>query len=530
MFFSSRNIKFSQLRYETLVGGVVNWLNNLAQSDRQMNIDNDWAISLQVSRTTETPRGFGNEDKFEADVNVTMPESVFDQNVLDVNIPRLNADVDALPPDDDEEERLFGPMSEDEDNDDDSEAGEEDCYDEDSGTCNVVYQNNVALQVFIDKEIESSLKIVDYYVKGNVHNTSLRNECLLISIFVHHMYLIQPNNFKRLMYRAGGWLTRRITERLLQIVRELDKKFGRNENGRGHWDEIEFIGNILSTGDDVADFSKDNSKLPVLKFRRDNSSKEISNYPTYVLKHSLDNKNCCKIEKLFSCGDNGVFSSNRPCVLLLRNDHFYNVWGHDALFDDVDNPRIGSKRKCGSSPRYKKLFCLRCMVSYANDHLHICKGRCHRCLGTTEDHETNDFKEFFCEDCGRCFCQESCFESHKTKKLNGGYEMYCSFLHTLRTCNECRHEFSLSIKCRHFGKTNNKRQHRNIYFSNYSSKEYCGPSKYVKCGYCSDFYVKGFSGNHACFLRNSDSIFGDVKKRSKTIHSHDVFFMTLKAD
>ena len=173
-----------------------------------MNIDDDWAISLQVSRTTETPRGFGNEDKFEADVNVTMPESVFDQNVLDVNIPRLNADVDALPPDDNEEERLFGPMSEDEDNDDDSEAGKEDCYDEDSGMCNVVYQNNVALHVFIDKEIESSLKIVDYYVKGNVHNTSLRNECLLISIFVHHMYLIQPNNFKRLMYREGGWLTR----------------------------------------------------------------------------------------------------------------------------------------------------------------------------------------------------------------------------------------------------------------------------------------------------------------------------------
>ena len=262
---------------------MVNWLNNLAQSDRQMNIDNDWAVSLQVSRTTKTPRGFGNEDKFEADVNVTMPESVFDQNVLDVNIPRLNADVDALPPDDDEEDRLFGPMSEDEDNDDDSEAGEEDCYDEDSGTCNVVYQNNVALQVFIDKEIESSLKIVDYYVKGNVHNTSLRNDCLLISIFVHHIYLIQPNNFKRLMYREGGWLTQRMTERLLQIVRELDKKCGRNENGRGHWDEIEFIRKILSTGDDVADFSEDNLKLHVLKFRRDNSSKEISNYPTYIL-------------------------------------------------------------------------------------------------------------------------------------------------------------------------------------------------------------------------------------------------------
>ena len=32
--FSSRNVKFSDLRFETLVGGVINWLNNLAQSNR----------------------------------------------------------------------------------------------------------------------------------------------------------------------------------------------------------------------------------------------------------------------------------------------------------------------------------------------------------------------------------------------------------------------------------------------------------------------------------------------------------------
>ena len=126
-----------------------------------------------------------------------------------------------------------------------------------------------------------------------------------------------------------------------------------------------------------------------------NSSKEISYYPTYILKHSVDNKNRCKIGKLFSCGDNGVFSSDRPCILLLRKDHFYNVWGHDSLFDDVDNPRIGSKRKCGSSPRYKKLFCLRCMVSYANDHLHICKGRCHRCLGLLKIMRLMILKTFF---------------------------------------------------------------------------------------------------------------------------------------
>ena len=52
-FFSSRNVKKADLSYDTLVGDLVNWLSNLAQSNRQMNIDNDWAISLQISRTSE---------------------------------------------------------------------------------------------------------------------------------------------------------------------------------------------------------------------------------------------------------------------------------------------------------------------------------------------------------------------------------------------------------------------------------------------------------------------------------------------
>ena len=73
--YSSRNIKFSELQFETLVGGVVIWLNNLAQSNRQMNIDNDWAISLQVSHTTDVPRGFGKDDgaRVEADITENEP-------------------------------------------------------------------------------------------------------------------------------------------------------------------------------------------------------------------------------------------------------------------------------------------------------------------------------------------------------------------------------------------------------------------------------------------------------------------------
>ena len=77
--FSSLTVKFSDLSYETLVGGVMNWLNNLAQSDRQMNIDNDWATNLQVSkvsRTTEVPRGLGKDDPV-VEVSVAKDDSSF---------------------------------------------------------------------------------------------------------------------------------------------------------------------------------------------------------------------------------------------------------------------------------------------------------------------------------------------------------------------------------------------------------------------------------------------------------------------
>ena len=41
-------------------GGITNWLNNLAQSNRQMDINHDWSLGLQVSSTTNVHRGFGN--------------------------------------------------------------------------------------------------------------------------------------------------------------------------------------------------------------------------------------------------------------------------------------------------------------------------------------------------------------------------------------------------------------------------------------------------------------------------------------
>ena len=37
----------------------MNWLNNLSQSNRLIDIGNDWIICLMVSRTEQVPRGMG---------------------------------------------------------------------------------------------------------------------------------------------------------------------------------------------------------------------------------------------------------------------------------------------------------------------------------------------------------------------------------------------------------------------------------------------------------------------------------------
>ena len=56
-----------------------------------------------------------------------------------------------------------------------------------------------------------------------------------------------------------------------------------------------------------------------------------------------------------------------------------------------------------------------------------------------------------------------------------------------------------------------------------------GPSKYVKCGYCSDFYLQGVLNSHNCFLRRSDSILGDEKKRSNMIHAQNIFYYDIES-
>ena len=72
----------------------------------------------------------------------------------------------------------------------------------------------------------------------------------------------------------------------------------------------------------------------------------------------------------------------------------------------------------------------------------------------TDEHfnEGDDEDEIVCGDCGRTCLQISCYQIHKGRKLNGVYETYCVFLRTLRNCDDCRKDFSLSLKCSHFGK------------------------------------------------------------------------------
>ena len=197
----------------------------------------------------------------------------------------------------------------------------------------------------------------------------------------------------------------------------------------------------------------------VLNLRRRNCNEEPTTFPMFVLKYDGHDKSkgSYHIIKLFSCGDVGIFSSDKPCVLLLRNGHFYNVWKYEWLFLSMDNPKIRGKRKSGgaSSQRYKKLSCLRCMVSYSNDHLHVCEGHCIRCLSPMGEHLNNgnsdEGDQITCGDCGRAFLQQFCYRVHKQCELNGPYANYCDFLASLLNCDECRNNFSLFIKCSHFG-------------------------------------------------------------------------------
>ena len=143
-----------------------------------------------------------------------------------------------------EERALFGDITDNDgdDTEEDSPSDDDDDYfDEDNGPCEVL-QNDAALDVFLTNELASLPPSVmhDYYELGKVQNTILQGECLLISLYIHHLFITQPKNFSRIM-KKSNWLTDIMIEKLQRISRDVSLRFGDNLKGRGHWEEIEFM-------------------------------------------------------------------------------------------------------------------------------------------------------------------------------------------------------------------------------------------------------------------------------------------------
>ena len=98
----------------------------------------------------------------------------------------------------------------------------------------------------------------------------------------------------------------------------------------------------------------------------------------------------------------------------------------------------------------------------------------------------------------------------------------------------CIKNFELNLKYKHFGKEAKMFSKKKaiddegtligcVYSSVNNVKR-----EYVKCGFCSDFYLKGNS-SHSCFLKSTDSILANPSRRSSTIKSHNVFYYDIES-
>ena len=174
-----------------------------------MDINHNWSLSLQVSSTTNVYRGFGDPPMVDTDGDF-LPEVVREGGgqSCSVAIPPLieRFHPDALPGNREEERALFGDITDDDGEDDTEEedSPSDDYFDEDNSTCEVL-QNDAALDVFLTNELASLPPSVlrGYYELGKVQNTVLWGECLLISLYVHHLFITQPKNFSRIMKKSN---------------------------------------------------------------------------------------------------------------------------------------------------------------------------------------------------------------------------------------------------------------------------------------------------------------------------------------
>ena len=137
------------------------------------------------------------------------------------------------------------------------------------------------------------------------------------------------------------------------------------------------------------------------------------------------------------------------------------------------------------------------MVSYSSEHLHVCQGRCTNCLETVENHLNYD-NSFYEEELH--FTNEFCYQSHRIEEFNGECRDYCRFLKGLRNCGMCLEDFQLTLCCKHFNKPPSRLYDVSVRIKKRLDEEevLVGHSQtyakgerrnYVKCGFCSDFYL-----------------------------------------
>ena len=123
----------------------------------------------------------------------------------------------------------------------DDEMNDDDEMDDDTGTLFTPLLNNEALNFFVNSEVSTvnSTFMVDYF-----NDSELHGECLLIAMYVYYFCLTQHKNFNRTM-KNKFWLRQSVKKKLIKIKQRLDGEFAKNDDGRGHWTEVEFIQKCL---------------------------------------------------------------------------------------------------------------------------------------------------------------------------------------------------------------------------------------------------------------------------------------------
>ena len=117
------------------------------------------------------------------------------------------------------------------------------------------------------------------------------------------------------MKHNDRWLSEVTMNKLVEIRDKINSRFGDNDSGRGHWLEVEFIRKCLRKTINPHVkllLTREHGTSPIRSLCWSNSSFDVQNYPTYIFRYLMSKDNKCTIEKVFSCGDSGVFACDKP--------------------------------------------------------------------------------------------------------------------------------------------------------------------------------------------------------------------------